>query len=264
MARLDLKKLYELAVYNIESHQRVIPQEKSPRGNYGISDISFYISCCLVGYHKEAEFLLNRALPWIDQAILDGNEFGGGDGHYSRLYQARAIGEWLLHGGTAGQEWDQARRLKESYWRTNKVTMQEVVRDDLNDYMAFAVLGDGEPRLDTDCYEAGIEMHEYWVRSTDISLKKTLKPREFGYAMCRHHARGDFDEHELLEAGHRMLKANLAEEWFGMGQDIRAATWLMIVNWHAKGGTLVEGARPSPLEALLMAYDDMPGVEKPF
>jgi hypothetical protein len=34
-----------------------------------------------------------------------------------------------------------------------------------------------------------------------IPVDDVLKPREFGYALCLHRARGQFDEHELFEAG---------------------------------------------------------------
>lgn len=89
-----------------------------------------------------------------------------------------------------------------------------------------------------------------------ISLKKVLKPREFGYALCLHRARGQFDEEELFEAGRRMLQANLEETWIGAGQNMRAATWLKIVYWHRDESL-------TPLQVILKAYDNMPNVIRP-
>lgn len=71
--------------------------------------------------------------------------------------------------------------------------------------MAFAYQG-GEH---DDGFEAGIDMYERWIGEKPLSLKKVLKPREFGYALCLHRVRGQFDEGELVVAGRRMLQANL-------------------------------------------------------
>lgn len=262
--RLKIDRWREVALENIDIYRLKLPDPGSPKGNYGISDIESFVKTALVGYWDEALFLLPRATQWIDEAIAEGTELYGWDSHYANLHQARAVGEWLMTGQTMPHYFDQARRLKENDWRVNKEPMQDIVRDSLADYMAFAILGDGEPGHDVDCYEAGIEIYEYWVRDTNISLKKLLKPREFGYALCRHYARNEFDGEELLAAGHRMLKANLAEEWFGMGQSMRAATWLMVVNWHSAPYIGVGKPHPTPLETILMAYDDMPGVIRPF
>lgn len=261
--RLDLARNREVALRNIEMYRHLTPDEGAPKGNSGKYRIAFFIETALVGYWNEAQFLIPRALKWINEAIAEGKEFDGGDWHYSNLHQARAVGEWLTTGTYNPGDWDKARRLLESSWRIGKSPMQEV-RESLPDYLAFCILADGQPGLDVDAYEAGIEMYEYWMREQPISLKKTLKPRDFGYALCRHFARLEFDGEELLAAGHRMLQANLAEEWFGMGQSMRAATWLMVINWYS-APFLGEGKpRPTPLETILMAYDDMPGVERPF
>ena len=83
-----------------------------------------------------------------------------------------------------------------------------------------------------------------------------LKPREFGYALCLHRARSQFEEEELFEAGRRMLQANLEETWIGAGQNMRAATWLKIVYWHHDESL-------TPLQVILKAYDNMPNVIRP-
>ena len=50
-----------------------------------------------------------------------------------------------------------------------------------------------------------------------IPVDDVLKPREFGYALCLHRARGQFDEHELFEAGPECCRTNLEEVWLGGG-----------------------------------------------
>jgi hypothetical protein len=264
LMRFKIEESVRAADFNVGYlERRSALNSEQPKGNFGKSDIGAIIDCVLVGLAENSVRYIPRALKWISEAIAEGTELYGWDTHYSDLHQARAMGEWLATGSYNPDDWDQARRLKESAWRGGKWSMQEV-RESLPDYMAYCILAGGEPMLDVDAYEAGIEMYEYWMREHPISLKKLLKPREFGYALCRHFARNEFDGEELMAAGHRMLQANLAEEWFGMGQNMRAATWLMVVNWYS-APYLSEGKpQPTPLETILMAYDDMPGVTRPF
>lgn len=235
------------------------------KGNSATSDINSIVAASIVGFYDDVITHVPRAIKWLDLAIEEGDEMEGADHHYARLHQARALAGWLQDGTLETDHWDKARDLIESNWRTKKLPMKEVVDWALSDYMAFAILGDGEPAWDLEPYEAGIQMYEYWRRPQEISLKKTLKPYDFGYAVCQNLAHQKFDGDELLAAGHKMLKANL-ENWIAGGQAYEAAMWLMIVNWflpYFLSSTPPE-VRPTPLATLLMAYDDMPDVEKPF
>ena len=140
-------------------------------------------------------------------------------------------------------------------------TMHEVIHDGLDDYLAFCFRGGGE----LEDFAVGVEMYERWTGKKDVELKGTLKPREFGLALCLHFG-GEkvFDEDELYRAGRRMLKANLQEKWLGAGQNIRAATWLYIVHTFRDSlGTPVENPPLTPRQVILKAYEDMPDVPKP-
>lgn len=235
------------------------------KGNCAMSDISSIIKASIFGFHDDVIIHVPRAIKWLDMAIEEGDEMEGADHHYTRLHQARALAGWLQDGTHECNHWDKARHLKESNWRVQKLPMKEVVDWELSDYMAFAILGDGESAWDVEPYEAGIQMYEYWRRPQEISLKKTLKPYDFGYAVCKNLAHQEFDGDELLEAGHKMLKANL-ENWIASGQANEAAMWLMIINWFLPYylSSNPPKERPTPLETLLMAYADMPDVKAPF
>ncbi|NKJ08967.1 hypothetical protein [Rhizobium sp. SG741] len=107
-------------------------------------------------------------------------------------------------------------------------------------------------------YETAFEEYKRHLVPKTPSLKKTLKPREFAYALCLQKlGRAKFDKDDLLEAGRRMLQANLQDLWIRGGQYTRAATWLKIVYWH-HDQTLM------PLKVVLRAYDDMPDVPRPY
>ncbi len=229
---------------------------KRPMGNVARSDLSDVISAWLVGLHGEIASVLPRSLQWIDKAIEIDEEFGPDiNAHRTTLHWAKALGEWMDTGWNSEGEWGLARVYEEARWRYEKRpwSMHEIVKNGLDDYMAFAYQG-GEHN---DGFEAGIEMYQRWTGKTEVALSKILKPRDFGYALCLHRtARQQFDEDDLLKAGRKMLKTNLQEVWLGGGQYIRAATWLKIVYWH-NDETL------TPLQTVLKAYDDMPKVPCP-
>lgn len=209
MARLNLAKLHERALENIEVYEAVRPEQGQPRGNFGIGRIGFFISCALVGYADQARSLLVEGHRWIDDALTYGEDFGDGSGlHLAHLHQAKALADWLEDGTLAGDHWDAARTSLETAWRTRipAWSRQEIIIDGLDDYMVFAILGDGEPGLDVEGYEAALSMYESFMGSDSIVLGKRPKPRELGYAICAHYARQDYEAERLVEAGHRMRR----------------------------------------------------------
>jgi hypothetical protein len=229
--------------------------QNKPMGNIAQYHLGDAISYRLIGLHAEIEPIIHRSNLWLDKAINGDEKFGGNHNfHRTLLHWARAIGTWLEDAANDEGHWDQARVYEEAAWRFEgrPWPRNEIIKSGLDDYMAFAYQG-GEH---DDGFEAGIDMYEHWVGEKPLSLKKVLKPREFGYALCLHRARNQFDEDELFEAGRKMLRANLEETWLGGGQNLRAATWLKIVYWH-HDQTL------TPLQVILKAYDNMPNVSRP-
>ncbi|WP_091790543.1 hypothetical protein [Paraburkholderia steynii] len=231
-----------------------------PMGNVAASELNVVISAWLVGLEPEVSRVLSRCLDWLDRAIAADEKFGANqDLHRRNLHWAKAIAYWMETGSDA-VEWESARVFEEAAWRYEKRPWptNEIVRDGLDDYMAFAYQTGDESSLDG--YEHGIEMYERWVDSQPPQLSKVLKPREYAYALCLYHARPDiahqysYDTASLFTAGRRMLRGNLESRWFGAGQYIRGATWLKIV--HRCGDQLL-----SPLDTIRKAYDDMPNVK---
>lgn len=264
--RFEATKLHQFAHRNIRISFDLEPGSTERIGNFGIGDVDNFIGYALVGCRDEAFPLVSRGLRRIDTALHDDEKLGSNlNFHRTHLHHARAIGTWLEFNQLDESHWMDAQRFEEATWRYEKRpwTRQEIIGEGaLADYMVFSVLGGNMFDGDMLSYEAGIDMFEYWVNERDISFKKTLKPHELGYAMCLRYGRQKFDPNDLLAAGRRALAANLDEHWLGRGQGICAATWLMAVHWypHFHG----DGPMPDPVDTLLKAYDDMPGVERPF
>jgi hypothetical protein len=229
--------------------------EARPMGNVALSDLEVVIKAYLLGLHQELSPVIPRSLKWLDLAIAKDEKLGiNHDYHRKELQWAKAMGLWLEDNVTDEESWHKARVYEEVSWRCDQepVTRREIVNDALDDYMAFSCQAIEEPEE----LEAGIDMYEHWIGATKLNFKKTLKPKEYGYALCLHHARYQFDEAELLAAGQKMLTANLQEKWLGGGQYTRAATWLKTVYWNS-------GITTTPLETILKAYDHMPDVPRP-
>ncbi|MFP3550583.1 hypothetical protein SB861_07690 [Paraburkholderia sp. SIMBA_049] len=230
-----------------------------PMGNVAASELNVVISAWLVGMEREVSPVLSRCIDWLDRAIAADEKFGASQNlHRRNLYWAKAVAHWMETGSDA-VEWESARIFEEAAWRYEKRPWptNEIVREGLDDYMAFAYQTGDESSLDG--YEHGIEMYERWVDDKPPQLAKVLKPREYAYALCLYRARPvishehSYSIESLFSAGRRMLRANLESRWFGAGQYIRGATWLKIVHGH--GDQFL-----SPLDTIRKAYDDMPKV----
>jgi len=228
-----------------------------PMGNIAASKLDDVIVASLLGLHAELAPIIPRVLEWLDYAI-DGKEemWESPSFHPMRLHWARALAKWMSFSANAEADWMEAMNLqKEDWsWGDKPLTPQKIIRERLDDYMAFAVQAGR--------YAEGIETYERLVGVKKITLGKALKPRDYAYALCLQQTQGKFNEDDLFEVGRRVLQANLEEEWLGRGQSIRAATWLKIVYWDRD---LRAGRKPvlGPLQTILKAYDDMPNVPSP-
>ena len=236
-----------------------------PMGNIASHNLSDVIEAWLVGLENESASIVSRCINWLDGAIKQGENFGTNPAfHRVTLHWSKAVADWMDTGWDSA-EWESARIFEEAAWRNEKRPwpMNEIIRDGLDDYMAFAYqTGDDATPDGMEGFENGIQMYEHWVNDKAPSLAKALKPREYAYALCLYgcrpevaHANG-YTPEALFEAGRRMLKANLESKWFGAGQFIRGATWLKIVYWN-------RGEELTPLQTILKAYDNMPNVPRP-
>jgi tetratricopeptide (TPR) repeat protein len=247
-------------------------------GNFAVHDINDVISAWLARHDKEITPVLPRALQWLDKAIEGKEEERFGPfpcSHRRTLHWAKALGHWMHGKGNDEASWKTAQDAEIEYMRTGftkvlgvdkfdyklqRFVPQEIkglpyssrrllVDGTLDDFMAFS--------LQAGQYDTAVEEYERHLKPKNPSLKTTLKPRAFAYALClKKLGRARFGDNDLLEAGQRMLRANLEETWLGVGQYERAATWLKIVYWD-RDQTL------TPLETILKAYDNMPNVPLP-
>ena len=88
-------------------------------GNVGRYQVITTIDAWLVGLHAKIAPMLPKALQWLDHAIVHGEDFGtDANGHRGRLCWAKALGGWMLDGGTHEADW-QALISTEASWQTD-------------------------------------------------------------------------------------------------------------------------------------------------
>lgn len=256
-------RAFENLSNSIATEFRMVPGEGHPVGNFGVSDVSSYIRATLLGRENDARPLLLRGLERINQGLVDREWewFRYPKCHY---LEAEAIGNWLLTNEHDEQSFTEARRYLEDRWRSISLTRQEIIRYDLGFYLALSVLGGRfeDYRRGKDSFEAGIDMYEHYFPDRIPSVNKILKPHELGYLLCRHYLNNELDRTDILNAGRRMLASKLAEDWLDGGEYVRTAMWLMTIHWYPAihyGEEL-----PLPQDVLLKAWEDMPGLTRPF
>jgi hypothetical protein len=79
---------------------------------------------------------------------------------------------------------------------------------------------------------------------------------EFSQWACRHLASGGKRDAEFVKRGAEMLKATLLPYFFWGANRVEPALWLKAIYWDS-------GVARTPEQAIVRAYDSMPGVERP-
>lgn len=231
-----------------------------PMGNFALGDLTEVIALWLVGEHESANEYVPRIIEWLDDAIVRQEPFGANQAfHMQHLYEGRAIAGWMHTGQDDPYLWDQARVFCEAAWRdtTRPWTRAEVLRDPLNDYMVYGTMAGAPDAI----WQDTLEMCQAWLGEPTISLKKGLKLREYCYAMIQSNL-GDVPHSDaaLMDAGEKILAADLIEEWLGRGQILRAVAALKLVyvdrnRWSAG----LDHTPPTPQETVLKTLKYLPG-----
>lgn len=203
----------------------------------------------LVGCYELVQPYMPGLLDRIDLAISRQDDFGSDfDLYMARLHKYRSLGAWAM------QEAQQTPRFAQTCdWMLKSATLSNWGKAGLqtaflDEYLALCVLAQR--------YAEGISAYEQH-QGVPTDKRLTQSPRRFAYELCKAKAQGDVDTQPFYALGQKVLAANLERNWLGKGQVAVSVIWLNLVH-----GTL--GGKQAPLEAVLAAHADMPGVEAPF
>ena len=223
---------------------------KNPVGNFAISMLNDVISGYLVNFKDEVDIYLPTVHEWLDIAIERKEILGEGDYlifHHANLFKSKALAIWMSDHINATAYWQKAFELWSDFDSKYKMYAKNSLKTDfLDDFMQLCVQS-GQ-------YKAGVERFEQYYGKKEISIKKKMSAREYGYVLCRNHFESKYNVNELLAAGRAMLSKYLEEPWLRMGLYCHAATWLKIVYWD-------QGHTTTAYETILRAYENMPNIQ---
>lgn len=249
------KKLYFTQKGGLSRALKVEDISGKPFGNYAVHDLQDAIYAWLVGLQVEIAPVVSRSSEWASAALDIGEDFGESKNfHHIQLYWTQAISKWMLNALNDFDDWNKATGLEVAYWDEEADSDKWIVRNCLDDYMAFAIQAGN--------YEAAIKTYERFLGVKKPKLSKNINPRDYAYAACLAQTNQEYQEDEIFLIGRHMLQCNLENSWLGYGQSLRAATWLKIVYWDKEWRA---GRTPkiSPLQTVLNAYENMPNVVSP-
>lgn len=222
----------------------------NPMGNYAIHLLDNIISGYLVNLKKEVEIYLPTVHQWLDFAIEKNEAFGEGNDlifHHARLFRSKALAVWMSENLNAADYWQKSFELWKDFDGLNNIYAKSKFKTDfLDDFLQLCV--------QCSQYQVGIDRFEHYHGKKEISIKKKMTPREYGYVLCRNYLEPKYSQEELVEAGEQMLTKYMEEPWLRMGLYSYAAIWLKIVYWDNKKVS-------TPYETILRAYDSMPNID---
>lgn len=219
---------------------------EKPMGNYALTMLSEIISGYFVHLKEEVECYLSTVHEWLDFAIERKDPFGEGDDlifYHAELFKGKALTIWMTENLNAADYWQKSFELWKDFDGLNNIYAKSKFKTDfLDDFLQLCV----------QCgqYQVGIDRFEHYHGKKEISIKKKMTPREYGYVLCRNYLEPKYSQQELVEAGEKMLTKYMEEPWLRMGLYSYAAIWLKIVYWDNQKVS-------TPYETILKAYECM-------
>lgn len=224
---------------------------EKPMGNYALTMLSEVILGYFVNVKEEVECYLPTVHEWLDFAIERKDPFGEGDDlifYHAELFKGKALALWMSDNINSIEYWHKAFELWCDFDQSSRTiyAKSKFKTDFLDDFLQLCI----------ECgqHQAGIDRFEHYYGRKEISIKKKMTPREYGYVLCRNYLEPKYSSEELVEAGEKMLTKYMEEPWLRMGLYSYAAIWLKIVYWDNKKVL-------TPYETILKAYDSMPNIE---
>lgn len=211
-------------------------------GNCAIYNVYTVVKLWLSGLVKEIEPIFPQTIAWLDYAIEKEEDRLDGPYPLANAYRAKAMCKWLAYSQNDSASWKAAIVHYSMKLMDGKPSRGNLAKNYVEQILPACVFA-GE-------YERGITEFEHFCGAKTLSLSKIWRPREFAYALCLHHSRGEFSKDELFAAGKKMLRSYVDDEWLHNGAFLEAAVWLKLV--YSFGAPEL-----TPVQTLLSVYDVM-------
>lgn len=225
-----------------------------PIGNFALNMLNTIISGYLVRLKDEVDIYLPTVHEWLDLAIERKEQLGEGDDlifHHAKLFKGKAAALWMTDDINAHEYWEKARQLWSSFDDPARTfyAKTKLKTEFLDDYLQLCV--------QSGRYQEGVDRFEKYHGKKEVSIKRKMTAREYGYLLCLNALEPRYSQQELVEAGQKMLTKYMEEPWLRMGLFNQAATWLKIVYWDNQDTT-------TAYDTVLKAYDCTPNIKPLF
>jgi hypothetical protein len=207
----------------------------------------------IVGLRAEVQPVLQKSREWLEISRARNEEIGEPPAYFAMLREvALELAIWMLEGRSDREAYGRILDLHEESWTEIESERGFPASEALEHYIG--------PYL-RDCLQArawdrGAAAYESFGGRAVTNAADLNNGAEFGYWACRRRLPQPGMAEDYIRAAERVFGNGTMEEWLGRGHHLTAATWLKTLYWES-------GSVRGPEEALLKAYDLMPGVKRP-
>lgn len=207
----------------------------------------------IVGLRAEMQPVLLKAREWLEASIAKGEAFGDPPAYFAMLREAaHALALWMIEGRSDRAAWLGILDLHEKAWAEIRAKRAFPDSEALEDY-AGPYLRDC---IQAQAWERGTAAYESFGGKKITDAAEIRSEAEFGYWACRNREPKRKVTGAYIGAAKRVFGQGRMEDWLDRGHVLEAACWLKTIYWES-------GVARTPEDALLGAYDLMPGVERP-
>ena len=244
----------------LKSNTNFEPDEIGPLGRptYVAVTVDSLIGAYFFGLGEEVRPAIEKIIAWMEaQPSIEPRQFSAKFGHWragwSALYRWRTtlgLCKWLSRGDPA--EMDFIGALDADWQSWTMISPKDAAldrgeqQDNLSEQLAVALAAKEPGR--------GLKL----VAAADVKepFEHEAPLLKFGEWACRHLASGGKRDATFIENGAQMLSASLLANFFSTGNRTEPALWLKAIYWDS-------GVARTPEQAIVRAYDCMPGITRP-
>ena len=178
------------------------------------------VEAWLLGQEAQVREPLAAVLQWFEQANTINEQIG--ESPYflaAQRNEAHGLALWLSNGVSSKLVFQTAVRYFERHFEALEPT--DILDGSLDDYLACC-LHCGE-------FARGAALYEKVGGRKGIADAEIQSAVHLGYWLCKSGRDGSIPPKQCGAIGARVLRANLPTRWLGMGQNVRAVSWLKIV-----------------------------------
>jgi hypothetical protein len=244
----------------LDFHANSDPESVHPRarGHYASSSAGSLVGAYLVGLEDEVRPMVEKLTTWMERQPEPDRRLFADDvaRNFSWLFalyqwrQALGLCKWLGRGDSAETEFARAVEAEWQVW--DQITPKAAtaarshLRRFLGEYLATALAGN-VPALGLKLYDAS---------GVKRASGRDGPARGFGEWACRHLAAGGARDAAFTARGEKMLTKTLLFQLTSHDVGIEQALWLKAIYFDS-------GLVQTPEQAIVKAYDSMPGVPRP-